>query len=81
MLRKYSIKQWMILLVTLLPMIALHVMASIVEAVSDIEYTLWEILFGEVKLNFTARLSDKVAYFENYMNLKLGKYFRGDGTV
>lgn len=81
MLRKYNKKQWLILLVTIPPMFALHVVVMTFEALSDIEYTAQEILFDEVKVNIITKLSDKAVYFEDYMNLKLGKYFRSDGNA
>lgn len=81
MLRKYTKKQWLILLVMILPMFALHVVVMTFEALSDIEYTAQEILFDEVKINPITKLYDKMVYFENYMNLKLGKYFRSDGNA
>lgn len=81
MLRKYTKKQWLILLVTLPLMFALHVVVRIFEALSDIEYTVQEILFDEVKGIMFTYLYDKTDYFEGYMNIKLGKYFRSDGNA
>lgn len=81
MLRKYTKKQWLILAVMILPMFALYVVVMTFEALSDIEYIAQEILFDEVKINPITKLYDKMVYFEDYMNLKLGKYFRSDGNA